>query len=259
MTNEQTDTEQTEVTEQPIPDKKGMARFWEILARDYMNLISAGGLAMISLLPLLMGLSFAMATRSVAVLVIVGVLGGMIAAPQVAGLYDTVLRSLRNEPFLWWMTYKQAWKDNFRCSLLPGALIGLVGVLQAFALQVLPFDRLPMWNIVVYLISVLLTVCLSHLMFMQLPLMELRFGVLFRNAVMLLVRFLPKVLLTGLMCIGYCLLCLCSMPAGILIFLIFNIWFPVLAGTMMCYGKINEVFQIESRLAEKAGGTAENP
>ena len=34
----------------------------------------------------------------------------MIAAPQIVGLNDTILRTLRDEPGYWWETYRRTWK-----------------------------------------------------------------------------------------------------------------------------------------------------
>lgn len=51
--------------------------------------------------------------------------GGLVGGPFLSGMIDTVLRALRDEPGYWWNTYKRAWKQNWRQSLVPGALLGL--------------------------------------------------------------------------------------------------------------------------------------
>ena len=81
------------------PRKKGAARFFEILGRDFSTIWLAGILAMLGGLPFAAGVWFAVETHSLVPLVIAGVLGGMIAAPQIVGLNDTILRTLRDEPF----------------------------------------------------------------------------------------------------------------------------------------------------------------
>ena len=78
------------------PRKKGPARFFEILGRDLMSFYLAGLLALVSALPFVFGVWFAVDTHSLVPLLLAGVLGGMIAAPQLCGLLDTILRSLRN-------------------------------------------------------------------------------------------------------------------------------------------------------------------
>ena len=53
-------------------------------------------------------------------------------------MIDTVLRALRDEPGYWWHTYRMAWKQNWRESLLPGAGAGFCLGLWAFLLYALP-------------------------------------------------------------------------------------------------------------------------
>ena len=106
------------------PRKKGAARFFEILGRDFSTIWLAGILAMLGGLPFAAGVWFAVETHSLVPLVIAGVLGGMIAAPQIVGLNDTILRTLRDEPGYWWETYRRTWKRNLKESLLPGAVCG---------------------------------------------------------------------------------------------------------------------------------------
>ncbi|MFR8283105.1 MAG: DUF624 domain-containing protein [Faecalibacterium sp.] len=66
------------------------------------------------------------------------VAAGWLVGPALTGLYDTILRALRDEPGFWWHTYKRAWKQNFRSSLVPGivftvlwALACMVGIRAA--------------------------------------------------------------------------------------------------------------------------------
>ena len=116
------------------PRKKGAARFFEILGRDFSTIWLAGILAMLGGLPFAAGVWFAVETHSLVPLVIAGVLGGMIAAPQIVGLNDTILRTLRDEPGYWWETYRRTWKRNLKESLLPGAVCGLLLAMEIFSL-----------------------------------------------------------------------------------------------------------------------------
>ena len=75
------------------PRKKGAARYFEVLTRDFSTFWMAGLLAMISSLPFALGLWFAVTTHSLIPMLLAGILGGMLAAPQIVGLNDTVLRA----------------------------------------------------------------------------------------------------------------------------------------------------------------------
>ena len=116
------------------PRKKGFARLIEILGRDLWPFFKAGFLTLLGAVPFLVLMVMAIATHAVIFVLAAGIIGGMIAAPQMCGLADTVLRSLRDEPGYWWTTYRRAWKRNAKASLLPGALGGLVLATQIFTL-----------------------------------------------------------------------------------------------------------------------------
>ena len=73
----------------PTPPAKGVARYFEVLARDFSTFWMAGLLAMISSLPFALGLWFAVTTRPLIPMLLAGILGGMLAAPQIVGLKRT--------------------------------------------------------------------------------------------------------------------------------------------------------------------------
>ena len=60
--------------------------------------------------------------------------GGILAGPVLAGMYDTVLRALRDEAGYWWTTYRKAFKQNFKASILPGVLYCVVVTVQILSL-----------------------------------------------------------------------------------------------------------------------------
>ena len=116
------------------PRKKGLLRLFELLDRDSGKFFKAGILALLSLIPLFLCVAFALAAGAPGLLL--GCIPtGMLAAPAVAAVADTVMRSLRDEVGWWfWDTYKKAWKRNARSSLLPGAVFGPVVGLYLYLL-----------------------------------------------------------------------------------------------------------------------------
>ena len=96
--------ELSENTAAPQERKKGLMRMIELLDRDSGKFFKSGVLALLACIPT-----------------------GMLAAPQIAGAADTVMRSQRDEVgWWWWDTYKKAWKRNARESILPGGILGLI-------------------------------------------------------------------------------------------------------------------------------------
>jgi len=110
----------------------GFYRYRQLLSARFgrwwrTNLLTLAGLA-----PLAAGVFYSVAFSSVLVLLPASLLGGMIAGPFLAGMYDAILRGLRDDPRPWWDSYKLSWKQNWKGSLLPGALFGLVLGVYAF-------------------------------------------------------------------------------------------------------------------------------
>ena len=165
------------------PRKKGAARFAEVLGRDMLSFWCAGMLALLSALPFALGLALSLMTHAVLPMLVAGALGGMIAAPQLAGLQDTILRSLRDEPGYWWATYRQVWKRNLKGSLLPGAVGGLILAMQIFAAWHLGTGQGSLLAVLV--IGLVLLGGLAQYLFAQVALLDLPFASLLKNAVLL--------------------------------------------------------------------------
>ena len=132
------------------PRKKGLARFWEMFTRDGTAFWCAGMLALLGAVPYMAGVWFAVATHAVLPLLLAGVVGGAVMAPQLVGLNDTILRSLRDEPGYWWATYRRAWKRNAKASLLPGVVFGLLLGAEIFSLFHTEWSQNPVLIAVVY-------------------------------------------------------------------------------------------------------------
>lgn len=163
------------------PRKKGAARFFEILGRDFSTIWMAGLLALISSLPFALLLWLAVSTHSLIPLLAAGILGGMIAAPQIVGLNDTILRSLRDEPGFWWATYRRAWKRNVKASLLPGAVCGLLLAMEIFTAFHLDISQSVVPAVAV-LVALILLAGIAQYIYAQVALVEVSFGGLLKNA-----------------------------------------------------------------------------
>ena len=101
--------------------KVGAARFFELLGRDLWPFYKASILCVLGFAPGYAAVLFSTMAASLPLCLLSGAVGGLIAAPVFCGMLDTILRALRDEPGYWWHTYRMAWKQNWRESLLPGA------------------------------------------------------------------------------------------------------------------------------------------
>lgn len=232
------------------PRKKGLARFWEMLSRDGFAFWRAGMLALLSALPFMLGVWFAVATHALLPLLAAGLLGGALMAPQLVGLNDTILRSLRDEPGYWWATYCRAWKRNAKASLLPGALFGLLLGAQIFALFHTQWGQNLVLTIVM-LVGVFFLSGLALLTFTQIALLEMRFGGILRNALLLFLGYLPRAALGVLWQFVYWIVILLLWPLSGFALLITGFWLPALLTMQAIYPVLDKAFDLERQIKAK--------
>lgn len=232
------------------PRKKGPARFFEMLGRDFVSFYLAGMLALASAMPFVLGVWFAVATHSLVPLLLAGVLGGMIAAPQLCGLLDTILRSLRDEPGFWWTTYRRAWKRNAKASLLPGAIGGLLLAMQIFtvfhydsSVGVVPGALLA--------VGLFLLLGLAEFLFAQVALLEMPFAGMLKNSLFLFLGYLPRAALGVLWQFVYWIVILLLWPISVFALLITGFWLPALLTMQAIYPILDKAFDLERQIKAK--------
>lgn len=235
------------------PRKKGPARFFEILGRDMGSLFKANLLCALAFAPGVFFAGFGIVSRSLIVTVLSGVLGGMLAGPFYAGLHDTALRALRDEPGFWWHTYKRAFKNNWKGSLAPGALLGLLVTSQVFTISfVLTADtKINAISAGLLGLNVLLTGMCMPFLFGQLVLMDMRFPLLLKNSLLIALANAPKSLLIALVQAVYWGLIILLLPVSSLWAVLFGFALMVLITQMVAYGVMDKTFELEKRFMEK--------
>ena len=118
--------------EKDAPRKTGIGRFFELVGRDMNGMFLANLLTCIGFAPVICLVYIGFLQNSLPVMLGSAAVGGLLAGPALAGMYDTVLRALRDEAGYWWVTYRKAFKRNFKASLVPGVLYTVVVTLQIF-------------------------------------------------------------------------------------------------------------------------------
>ena len=114
------------------PRKTGVGRFFELVGRDMNGMFLANLLACLGFAPVICLVYIGFLMNSLLVMVASAAVGGILAGPVLAGMYDTVLRALRDEPGYWWTPYRRAFRQYFKASIPPGLFCCLVVTLQTF-------------------------------------------------------------------------------------------------------------------------------
>ena len=209
--------------EKDAPRKTGVRRFFELVGRDMNSMFLANLLTCLGFVPVISLVYIGFLMNNLPVMLISAAVGGILAGPVLVGMYDTVLRALRDEAGYWWVTYRKAFKRNFKASILPGVLYCVVVTLQIF-LVYFCFNMLyhgtnvgvPLW--VATVLNLLIFQMLFAYMWPQ----------------------IAQILFWGVV-----ILC---MPLGLLLMLVFGFWFVTEVSCQIVYGDLDRVFHIEESI-----------
>lgn len=228
--------------EPTVGRKVGVPRFFELMGRDLWSFYRAGFLCVLAYLPGAAVVGFGLLVNAP----LLCLLGG----PFLSGLLDTVLRALRDEPGYWWHTYKRAWKQNWRQSLLPGALLGLFLGGWSWMLRSLATAEEAPGTGAWVAAAVSVFVCTGFLAWLlaQVPLVDLPLGQLLKNAGLMFFGFFPRTAAAALVLAVYWGLTLLFMPATILVVLLFGFWLPAVIALMILYPGLDKAFALEKTL-----------
>ena len=234
------------------PRKKGLARLVEILSRDLDGIFLSGLLALLACAPAAALIGLALWLGSLPLCLFAACCTGWLVGPALTGLYDTILRALRDEPGFWWHTYKRAWKRNFKSSLLPGVVFTALCALTAYAAFALPgmTGVSPGFAWITLLDAVLLLV-LGSSFWMQSALFECSAAQKLSNCVRMFLGFLPRTVLSAVFQLGYWLLMAVLIPRCAFVFLLTGLWVPNLLAALAVYAPLEKSLHLETLLREQ--------
>lgn len=237
--------------EKDEPRKKGVARFLEIAFRDGWPMLGANAILCLAALPGCLGVSLAMTAGGPIVAILVGALGGMLAAPCLCGLCDLILRALRDEPGYWWHTYRKHFAENAKVSLLPGAVFGAITTAQIISILQLLQTGGDTALLLGVAISAVFTTLIQVYFWPQLVLMELPLPAMVKNSVLLAFTSPARSLPAAIGTVAYWAVMLLWFPLTAIWLLVAGFSFINLFSLLMIYRPFNETFQIEEKVRAK--------
>ncbi len=235
------------------PRKTGVGRFFELLGRDMNGMFLANLLACLGFLPVICLVYIGFLMNNLPVMLVSAAVGGILAGPTLAGVYDTVLRALRDEPGYWWTTYRRAFRQNFKASILPGVLYCVVVTVQIFMVYFC-FNMLAqgvnvgtgVW------VATVLNLVIFHMMFAymwpQVVLLEQPLRQTLANSVRCMLAFLPHALAAAIVQVVFWGIVILCMPLGLLLMVVFGFWFSCEVSCQIVSGDLERVFHIEEKI-----------
>lgn len=227
----------------------GFSRYKQLMSIRFGHWWKVSMLTLAGLSPLAAGIIYSIGVSSVLVLIPCSLLGGMIAGPFLAGMYDAVLRGLRDDPLPWRDAWVRSWRQNWRDSLIPGALTGLMAGLYAFMAMLFWWaETLPsLGTVVLYLFSLLLLLALSGLYWPQLVLFDQPPAVRMRNCILFCVKYFWRVMGAGLIQLAFIAVYVLFAPWSVLLLLLTGAWYVVFLAQFLIYDQLDDSFHIEEQ------------
>lgn len=229
----------------------GFPRYMEVLERNIKTFFITNLLTLAGFLPLTIGITLAILTSSILVLIPACLIGGLFAGPALSCMYDAVMRGLRDASGSCWANYKHAWKQNWKQALVPGMIFSLLLGFYAFMIMLFWWSpRFPGWGtIALYLFGLLLFTMFFSICWPQIALFKQSFMQCAKNCLLFMLRFFPKVLGTGLLQLAYWTVLALFAPWSAFLLLLTGFWFILYTSNFLMYRTFDESFQIEAQIA----------
>lgn len=227
----------------------GFNRYKQLLSRHTKEWLTINAVTLLGALPLTAGILFSIASTSVLLLIPCSFVGGMIFGPFLAGLYDSILRRMRDDPMPWRMNYAKSWRQNWKASLLPGGIFGLLTGLYCFMGMLFWWAEVspPLSTVVLFLLSMVLVLSIGNLYWPQLVLFEQKNSIRLRNCLLFILQNFSKVLGASALQMLLMAFMLLFAPWTILALPVVGVWYPVFFSQHLLYDRMNAAFGIEER------------
>ena len=121
------------------PEKKGFARFCQMVGRDLGQLLGTNLMVCVLCLPAALGVSLGVTLLSLPLTVVCSAVTGLLTGPAMVLLADCALRNLQNDPSQWLPRAKQTlaahWKAACGFGCIGTLVLGLLCFVSAFVFE----------------------------------------------------------------------------------------------------------------------------
>ena len=227
----------------------GFNRYKQLMSIRFGHWWKVSMITLVGMVPLAAGIIYAVGVSSLLVLLPCSIVGGMIAGPFLAGMYDAILRGLRDDPLPWKDAWARAWKQNWKASLVPGALMGLMAGLYAFAAMLFWWaERAPsLGTVALLLFSLLLLLVVCTLYWPQLVLFEQSPVLRLRNCALFCVKYFWRVMGAGLIQLVFIAVYVLFAPWSVLLLPVIGAWYLVFLAQFLIYDQLDDSLHIEEQ------------
>ena len=203
-------------------------------------------------IPFGLGTACAVLSSSVLVLIPVCVLGGLIVGPGMAGMYDMILRGLRDNEDDWWYSYKKAMRQNWKAALLPGVVLCLFLGFGIFACAMLWWSATPVTAGTVLILgaAALIVTMVMSVWWPQVALFDQRHSIRIKNCVLFCLQNLWKTLGAAMLQLLWWAAMVLFLPWTAFLVPVLGVWYILYLSCFLLYDRLNDAFRIEEQIAQ---------
>ena len=238
------------------PEKKGFARFCQMVGRDLGQLLGTNLMVCVLCLPAALGVSLGVTLLSLPLTVVLGALTGLLAGPAMLLLVDCALRSLQNDPSQWLPRAKQTLSARWKTACAFGSagtlVLGLLCFVSAFLFEAAAQQGYyPGLAILVFLaldflvLAVGGTLCTAALGLE--PVETLSLGGLLRRAGKLLLTAPGRCVAAGVIMLAGIGGMILLFPVSVFWAVLFGFWLPGLAAMQTLFPVLRQEYGVEVR------------
>ena len=235
------------------PEKKGFARFCQMVGRDLGQLLGTNLMVCMLCLPAALGISLGITLFSLPLTVVCSAVTGLLAGPAMLVLADCALRSLQNDPSQWLPRAKQTraahWKAACGFGAVGTLVLGLLCFISAFVFEAAAQQGYyPGLAVLVFLaLDFLVLAVLGTLGAAALPLQPRTPDSLLRRAGRLLLTVPGRCVLAGVIMLAGIGGMILLFPVSVFWAVLFGFWLPGLAAMQTLFPALQQAYSVQVR------------
>ncbi|MCR5415969.1 MAG: hypothetical protein K6E79_04160 [Pseudobutyrivibrio sp.] len=228
----------------------GFNRYKQLLSFYGLHWVKLNIITFVVSIPLILGITYSLLSTSLLLLIPLCIILGALTGPFVGALVDNIYRAMRDDSGLRWDNYKKGLRQNFRCSLLPGAILGLFIGTYSYILYLSLFSQaivIDSFSMVALTIALILFLNFENLFWPQLVLFNQPLSQTIINIILFTCKHLwkvAKIILLQLIFISFHVM---FAPYTFLLLPFLSIWYFIFVSQFLLYDTLNEELKIEEK------------
>ncbi|MBR4659344.1 MAG: hypothetical protein IKP26_08835 [Clostridia bacterium] len=237
--------------------KVGFARYRELLEANWKAFMIVGFYTLVFFIPFAGGMVYAILSKSLLIALAAGVIGGAIAGPGLACMYDLILRRMRNDLSDWWFCWKKAFRQNWRAAILPGivqcAFTGMI--VFAGALMLWGASKPSLGTLALMLFGSLILIMIITVWWAQLVLFSQKTLIMLKNSLFFAIFHFWRMLGMAALRTAWWLIMFLFLPWTGFVVPFLGIWYILFLSLSMIYRALDKDFRVEEQIREAFPGT----